>query len=156
MPQETGRFSSQDVLSVNTPVRTQQSDTACSHSRSPSLFVCPHSFIHPKVSLSFFFGCWFMLISDQIRPTIGLLYQRHSYALLLTGTGSPCCASVCAWHQPPRVAFIANWQTREIHVHKIILLLFTLRSWLLSVSFSLSSPTEYQFCEIFALLGVYG
>lgn len=111
MLQETGWFCLQDVLSANPPVRDLPAGTVCSHHRSPSLSVYLHSFIHPRVTLDFsllavFFSIFFFLLfSDQIRPTIGLLCQRHSCASLVTGTGSPCCASAYTWHHQPSLAF---------------------------------------------------
>lgn len=56
-------------------------------------------FLHPCRGQSFFlFRGGFLLISDQIWPTIGLLCWRHSCASLVSGTGSPHSVSV------PRIA----------------------------------------------------
>lgn len=114
MQQETGWFCLQDVLSANQPVRALQAGTERSGCKSPGLPVYLHSFTHRRVeswllfflSLFLFFSFFFLLFSDQIRATIGLLCQRHSCVSLVSGTGSPCCASAHTWHHLPSLAFI--------------------------------------------------
>lgn len=89
--------------------------------------VCPSSFICSSIQKSlwvflcllfFFFSHFlFLLFSDQIRPTIGLLCQRHSCASLVTGTGSPCCASAYTWHHRPSLAFIMADEHKLINMY---------------------------------------